>query len=188
MNLAGMIPYEQVNALQNPNVPYGANYALKSNTRSSLSGPIAEKLFQELIETADKPSSAINNPVMAILWEYYHLKKQTSIAPDATAFRMRVDRPVSVVMITWGGDGEEGVLDARERVRKMTSLSDELLMEGRKRHDDETGYGNYEIGDPATGRSAEALFGGNYPRLQKIKKDYDPNVVFSSWYPIVPSN
>jgi len=33
---------------------------------------------------------------------------------------------------------------------------------------------------------AAVLFGANYPRLQKIKAKYDPNMVFSKWFPIVP--
>ena len=39
----------------------------------------------------------------------------------------------------------------------------------------------------ADGR-ADVLFGANYPRLQKLKAKYDPNCVFSKWYPIQPSS
>lgn len=33
---------------------------------------------------------------------------------------------------------------------------------------------------------AEALFKGNYTRLQKIKYKYDPDLVFNKWFPIQP--
>jgi hypothetical protein len=36
--------------------------------------------------------------------------------------------------------------------------------------------------------SAEALFAGNYPRLQSIKAKYDPNLMFHSWFPIQPAS
>lgn len=34
---------------------------------------------------------------------------------------------------------------------------------------------------------ARKVFGDNYPRLQQIKKRYDPEVLFSKWFTIVPS-
>ena len=34
---------------------------------------------------------------------------------------------------------------------------------------------------------AKALFGEHYPRLQAIKKKYDPDVVFNQWYTIIPA-
>ena len=33
---------------------------------------------------------------------------------------------------------------------------------------------------------AKKVFGSNYPRLQAIKKKYDPDMVFNRWYPIIP--
>ena len=41
-------------------------------------------------------------------------------------------------------------------------------------------------GSYRTGITAEALFGENYARLQKLKKEYDPDLVFFKWYPITP--
>ena len=34
---------------------------------------------------------------------------------------------------------------------------------------------------------AEALFGKNYPRLQELKKKYDPENIFNKWFAITPS-
>jgi len=31
------------------------------------------------------------------------------------------------------------------------------------------------------------FWGANYPRLQKIKKEYDPDLVFDRWFPIQPA-
>ena len=34
---------------------------------------------------------------------------------------------------------------------------------------------------------AKYIFGTNYGRLQKVKAKYDPDVVFSKWFAIIPS-
>jgi FAD/FMN-containing dehydrogenase len=31
------------------------------------------------------------------------------------------------------------------------------------------------------------LFGDNYPRLQALKKKYDPDMLFSKWFVITPA-
>ncbi|KIM25712.1 hypothetical protein M408DRAFT_26037 [Serendipita vermifera MAFF 305830] len=33
---------------------------------------------------------------------------------------------------------------------------------------------------------ARTLYAGNYPRLQDVKRKYDPDMMFKSWYPIRP--
>ena len=44
-------------------------------------------------------------------------------------------------------------------------------------------------GDEAVGKSrVEALFRGNYPRLQQLKKKYDPEMIFNKWFPIEPAH
>jgi FAD/FMN-containing dehydrogenase len=44
------------------------------------------------------------------------------------------------------------------------------------------------IASPASalGIGAQKLFGENYARLQKLKKEYDPDAVFFKWNPITP--
>ena len=34
---------------------------------------------------------------------------------------------------------------------------------------------------------AESLFLGNYPKLQELKKKYDPENIFNKWFAITPA-
>ena len=34
---------------------------------------------------------------------------------------------------------------------------------------------------------AATLFGDNYPRLQDLKKKYDPENIFNKWFAVTPS-
>ena len=35
--------------------------------------------------------------------------------------------------------------------------------------------------------NAESLFRENYPRLQQVKKKYDPESIFNKWFAITPA-
>jgi hypothetical protein len=36
--------------------------------------------------------------------------------------------------------------------------------------------------------NSRALFGSNYSRLQRLKARYDPEIMFSRWYPVIPNS
>jgi hypothetical protein len=138
-----MVPYEQVNGLQNASVNYGGNCIVDGITRGTLYPDAAEKIFHKLDEIANVPSSIISKPMIVMLWEYHDLRKLASVAPDATAYRMRTTNLISPMFVTWEGDSPEAEAEARERVKQVKVFSEELLLEGREKHKDETGYGNY---------------------------------------------
>ncbi|KAG8813260.1 hypothetical protein FRC17_001619 [Serendipita sp. 399] len=189
MSLAGMIPFEKLNAMQNDNISYGQNYHLTGFTRPSLPPDVASKAFDELVETANAPSEA--DLQMVLIWEYHILRKLSSVSPDATAFPMRIQRPLTVMLITWNKDSDQLTADAKSRLKRLLAFCEGALAPvfdekgGKTAYD--TGYTNTEMGDPGSVDVARAIYGTNYPRLQQLKKQYDPNMMFKTWYPILPA-
>lgn len=144
--MAGMIPYKQLNALQNPSIAIGGNHATTCLTRAALPPSTASSIFEKIVNTANAPSSSFDSATIAILWVYYNLKKQSSVAPDAMAYRMRYPFLPSTLFMSWIGDGDEAEKEARSRLGEAEAFANELLdktYEGGKRHPDATGYGNY---------------------------------------------
>jgi FAD/FMN-containing dehydrogenase len=53
-----------------------------------------------------------------------------------------------------------------------------------------TGYGNYDVqaaSEQLNYEKTRQFFGSNYERLQKLKRQYDPEVVFRKWFAIEPA-
>lgn len=44
-----------------------------------------------------------------------------------------------------------------------------------------------ETSEKNTLDATQKLFGKHYPKLQDIKKKYDPDMLFRLWFPITPS-
>ncbi|PVG04874.1 FAD-binding domain-containing protein [Serendipita vermifera] len=197
---AGTIPYEQLNAMQNQGAPFGGNYHYTGVIRGCLPPPTASEIFNKMMGLANIPSpfKAINPTtkaeepdtiVLSAVWEYHNLKKMSAVAPDATAFRMRVPHPLGLLILTWSADGQEAIDEAKDRMDKFRDICEAALAPtfgANGRGSNDTGYGGMEFGNPRSTDGARALFGDNYPRLQAIKAEYDPNMLFDLWYPIQP--
>lgn len=195
-NLAGMIPYERLNAMQNEAIPYNINCFLNGITRGSLPPSSAAAIFSQMMALANAPSQyrAINPTTkeeepntlaIVILWEFWNLKKQSTPSPDATAYRMRVPYPVAPMGVFWSSDDSKAGQEAKERLKALKMFCDNELRptfgtSGPSVNG--TGYGNAEMVS-----GAKSLYADNYPRLQSIKAKYDPNLMFKAWYPIQPA-
>jgi hypothetical protein len=167
------------------------------------SGPqaeVADKLVSRLPQISAE--SGVN---LTVVYELLPTKKILSIPNHATA-HIRGGRINVLVIAAW--DNKEIILDT---VRKATSELAQILIQGEKIIPESlnVGYGNYskprvgclrncaqvlsdadEIvsveGNSGSKANAQALFGENYARLQKLKQEYDPDLVFFKWCPIIP--
>ncbi|PVG04873.1 FAD-binding domain-containing protein [Serendipita vermifera] len=201
-NLAGTIPYTQLNSMQNQAAKFGINHLTTGITRANLPSSIASAIFDQTLKLAKVPSSfksinpttgaeETNTIVLTVIWQYYHLKKHSTVAPDAMAFRMRLQHPQGMLNATWTADGEGATAEAEERMITLKTICDTALHPtfgdlGPSVED--TGYGGMEVSDSRTTEGAKVIYAGNYSRLQEIKAKYDPHKMFSSWYPIEPTS
>jgi hypothetical protein len=141
--------------MQNQAAIYGINHHTTGVTRANLPSSIAAAIFEQTLTLANAPSSfnAINPTtkleepnaiVLTIIWQYYPLKKHATIAPDATAFRMRLQHPQAMLTAGWSADGEGATAEAKERLMTLKDTCDTALHSTFGIHgpsSDDTGYG-----------------------------------------------
>ena len=187
---------------QNFNVPHGKNYYMKGVFSSGLQADVADKLVSRLPQLSAE--SGIN---FFVVHEFVPTKKILTVPNHATA-HIRGSRVNVLILATWESK-DTNILDT---VRNTANEIGRILLEGEKIIPESLniGYGNYSkhrgermrdcaqvlldpeyIESAVVGRSgskvnAPALFGENYARLQKLKQEYDPDLVFFKWCPITP--
>ncbi|TFK28951.1 FAD-binding domain-containing protein [Coprinopsis marcescibilis] len=197
------IPYEQLNGLQNAMVDHGRCYYLKGTTQKT---PNVTSMSDILVKLAQGAQEGHFAP--AALHEYFNLDKVNTVSDSVTAFRRGLD-PGVLIVLSWDSDV------SAEKTDKARAFANEIVeIVARGQDGQASSYSNYETdaaggsnGDrviedsesPASsveGNSkwpadfdakAKAGFGPNYPRLQKVKKQYDPELFFNRWYPISPA-
>ena len=114
------------------------------------------------------------------------LKKIVAKGGDTSAFR-RDPYPSILVNAFWKEDTPENVKRGRDIVydiiAKIKTFNPDMSAEQQQ------GYGNYDdesLSKVGTDK-AKLVFGKHYPRLQELKKKYDPDQVFHKWFPITPA-
>jgi len=86
-----------------------------------------------------------------------------------------------LIVVQWNDNTQEN----EQRAKEIAHACAEMTLEGE-------GYGNYNHASdvPTKGVTPvdkpKALFGKHYPRLQALKKKYDPDMIFNKWFTIVP--
>ncbi|KAH8091648.1 hypothetical protein BXZ70DRAFT_473549 [Cristinia sonorae] len=173
------IPYEELNAITNPMAEWGACYYFKgvllSNTPAGDLNITKHQRFLDI--TARMPDHTVS-----IMHEYFPHAKINSLPADATPYRR--DLPGNaLIVIQWKENTPENAIKAKEAAHALA----ELAPEGEA-------YGNYTpdsdalpVAGAVSADKTKLLYRDNYPRLQAIKKNYDPNMVFNQWHTIVPA-
>jgi FAD/FMN-containing dehydrogenase len=186
MDTCKEIPYEELNAIQNFNVRHGNNYYMKGVFSSGPQADVAKNLVSRLPELSKESSANIT-----VVYELLPKEKTLSVPRNATA-HIRVPLFNVLLIATWN-DKDTNKVDV---LRRATNELASIVIQGEKVITEQLsiGYGNYnfeDIASPAAGTAgptakAPALFAENYAKLQKLKKQYDPDLVFFKWNPVTP--
>ncbi|EJD01257.1 FAD-binding domain-containing protein [Fomitiporia mediterranea MF3/22] len=179
IDLTGETPYEAVNGLQNPYVRHGQNVYMRGVTQYEYSPACVKRVFERMCEVSSKDLR------ISVIFELFPLDKINSVANDATAFNLRGPDSNVLTVTFWDDDDLESSVQGKDAAYAMTDIVSNAEKEPEKSKT--RAYGNY-VGDEILGSDrARRVFGDNYPRLQQIKKKYDPYVLFSKWFTIVPA-
>ena len=174
------------------------------------SGPLAdvtESVFKRLSELNGAPGNEIQH---YYLFEYIPHRVALGVPEGATAF-LRTPRGMTGSALKWTRNTPSLEEAAKRAARELTNIvaEAEARVSGEDKLDN-SGYGNFSqyllprflyfesaVEELAGGTGSEVqllddsnsrvLFGPNYGRLQRLKAHYDPNNVFSKWFPIFPN-
>jgi hypothetical protein len=155
----GPMPYvERQMLLDQPNAVNG----IHRYWRSAFTEELSDDFIRVLVQGAESFSS----PLSALLLFYLH-GAIARVAPDATAFSARRRQ--------WDVDAIGAWTDAGERLRHVGWIRG--LWDRAQPHLMGSAYVNHLATDDLPDK-VRASFGGNYRRLQKIKRKFDPQNLF----------
>ncbi|KAG8909126.1 hypothetical protein FRC01_007114, partial [Tulasnella sp. 417] len=124
-------------------------------------------------------------PQSCIMYEFYPYGKVASVPLEHGAFAQRHSFITVLCLLIW--TDESFTPNTRDELLKVKSVVSGSSSQAAQ---ESLGYSNYA--DPfstlnETDEYARKLFGPNYPRLQEVKKRYDPDMVFDRWFAIRPA-
>ncbi|KAI0056283.1 FAD-binding domain-containing protein [Artomyces pyxidatus] len=185
-DMCKQMPYSAVNTLQNESVPHGRNYYLKSVFLPRPSPAVAVAV-RDAVFALQKAHSDMD---IAFIFENWSLEKICSVPTGTTAYQ-RSRALSTLASITY-------LNDTPDELAKVRAIVDTLVgIASGHAGGENVGYANYNSDAPSmidpngdtqiSAIQTEALFGGNHARLRELKKEYDPDMVFSKWFAIRPA-
>ncbi|KAL4241231.1 oxygen-dependent FAD-linked oxidoreductase family protein [Abortiporus biennis] len=172
-------PYEECNELLLSIATPGKNYYMKGGVLSPT--PSLDFNMTKMNRVTEFFKAGHHNYV-TFIHEYIPLQKIKSVSSSATPYPRECNGN-AVIVIQWDNDTPEKTAAAREFSHELIKM----LPEGE-------GYSNYspdsdtlpKAGSVAPNKS-RAMFGEHYDRLQSVKREYDPGMVFNKWFAIAPA-
>lgn len=185
-------------------VGHGSNVYLKGVAHRKPDYTSITKAFGRVLDVSKDGFQA------NVIYEYFPLSKIRSVPNGLSAFR-RDPTPSILITTMWA----DNTTDLTDHARAIAYELAGIITGGQSdiTSTQTLGYSNYGkshlcvvvridckdlplfLADPegvtggkeAVDGKARLVFGENYPKLQQIKKKYDPENIFNKWFPITPA-
>ncbi|KAG8948845.1 hypothetical protein FRC03_000549 [Tulasnella sp. 419] len=185
-------PWEQVCALADPFAVGHSPRLTQGTFVKHLYPGIAEQTYDEWLKVVSEGPASLS----AVMYEFYSTSKIAEIPVDATAYACRVSLLPVLTGAFYPSDANYSDEDAKQVTRRLKAAveiepSDQQDGSEINKRARICGYPNYAdqfaTGSITNEDYSRSIFGPNYPRLQQIKKKYDPTMVFNKWFAIRPA-
>jgi len=172
------MPYHVLNSIENEGAKSGLQVCMIGISQLQYSASVVKEAYASIFKTSSPDLRVYMN------FELFPQDKICEVAPDACAFNLRSRAYNVIALADWDGSSE--LLDKKANEHCSMLVDIVTSKEPNPKDAKERIYGNYVGKEVCSTERGKKIFGDNYPRLQKIKKKYDPDVVFSKWFPINP--
>jgi len=165
-------------SIKNEGAKSGLQVCMIGISQLQYSASVVKEAYASIFKTSSPDLRVYMN------FELFPQDKICEVAPDACAFNLRSRAYNVIALADW--DGSLELLDKKANEHCSVLVDIVTSKEPNPKDAKERVYGNYVGKEVCSTERGKKIFGDNYPRLQKIKKKYDPDVVFSKWFPINP--
>lgn len=181
-NLAGMVPYVQLNSLLNASAGFDGRKMFSGGAyKLPLNPAFVQSLYQDFVDFVAS-HERMNESLM--LFETVPYREVIKVRNDEMAFANRGDYYNLATMFKWFDPKLDN--EVREFARgllKRASQSAGVVQDEKVRAVEGVGqYGNYSNADVP----ANEIYGSNAKRLEELKHKYDPDNLFDRGTRLVP--